>query len=40
MIKHIPPAASVAGREAALWAAFACLEAYIKTNVYIDGFNF
>ena len=30
----------MAGREAALWAAFACLEAKIKTNVYIDGFNF
>jgi len=30
----------VAGREAALWAAFACLEARITTNVYIDGFNF
>jgi uncharacterized LabA/DUF88 family protein len=30
----------VAGREAALWAAFACLEAGITTNVYIDGFNF
>jgi hypothetical protein len=30
----------VAGREAALWAAFACLEVFIRTNVYIDGFNF
>ena len=29
----------MAGREAALWAAFACLEAFIRTNVYIDGFN-
>ena len=37
---HIPPVASAAGREAALWAASACLEARIKTNVYIDGFNF
>jgi uncharacterized LabA/DUF88 family protein len=30
----------VTGREAALWAASAYLEADIKTNVYIDGFNF
>jgi hypothetical protein len=30
----------VAGREAALWAAFAFLEMCIVTNVYIDGFNF
>jgi uncharacterized LabA/DUF88 family protein len=30
----------VAGRKAALWAAFACLEAFITTFVYIDGFNF
>jgi hypothetical protein len=30
----------VAGREAALRAASAFLEASIKTNVYIDGFNF
>lgn len=30
----------MAGREAAFWAAFACLEASIRTNVYIDGFNF
>jgi uncharacterized LabA/DUF88 family protein len=37
---HIPPVASVAGREAALWAAFAFLETCIVTNVYIDGFNF
>ena len=29
----------MAGREAALWAAFACLEADITTSVYIDGFN-
>ena len=39
-VLHIPPAASVAGREAASWAAFAYLEARIRTNVYIDGFNF
>ena len=38
--RHIPPVASAAGREAAHWAASACLEASIKTNVYIDGFNF
>jgi uncharacterized LabA/DUF88 family protein len=37
---HIPPVASVAGRKAALWAAFACPEASITTYVYIDGFNF
>jgi hypothetical protein len=30
----------VAGRKAALWAAFAYWEACIRTNVYIDGFNF
>jgi uncharacterized LabA/DUF88 family protein len=30
----------VAGREAALRAASAYLEACIRTNVYIDGFNF
>ena len=29
----------MAGREAALKAAFACLEVGITTNVYIDGFN-
>ena len=40
IITHIPPVASVAGREAALWAAFAYLEVGIRTNVYIDGFNF
>jgi uncharacterized LabA/DUF88 family protein len=40
IIAHIPPVASVAGREAALWAAFAYLEVGIRTNVYIDGFNF
>jgi uncharacterized LabA/DUF88 family protein len=30
----------VSGREAALRAAFAFLEVFIRTNVYIDGFNF
>lgn len=37
---HIPPVASVAGREAALTGGFCILEVSIKTNVYIDGFNF
>ncbi len=37
---EIPPVASVAGREAALKGGFCILEASIKTNVYIDGFNF
>lgn len=37
---YIPPVASVVGREAAFWAAFACLEVFITTFVYIDGFNF
>lgn len=30
----------MSGREAAPWAAFAYLEVIIRTNVYIDGFNF